>query len=70
MALTFDAAKAQYQADQIIELSNSDEGRRFLLMRSLSRTEHLKTLAEDCNVTHSRDAPVRGSNTLCKYQPR
>lgn len=45
MSLTFAAANNQYKADAITELSESAAGRRFLLLRSLSRTEHLQRLA-------------------------
>lgn len=41
MTLTFEAANKKYKEDAIVELSQSAAGRRFLLLRSLSRTEHL-----------------------------
>jgi len=53
MPLTFEAANNKYKADAITELSKSDEGRRFLLLRSLSRTEHLLKLAETCGINVS-----------------
>lgn len=46
MSLTFENANNKYKADAITELSQSDEGRRFLLLRSLSRAGHLKSLAD------------------------
>ena len=50
MPLTFDAANNQYKADAITELSETKDGRRFLLLRSLSRTQHLQSLATTWDV--------------------
>lgn len=50
MSLTFDAANSKYKADAITELSKSEDGRRFLLLRSLSRAEYLQSLAATCGI--------------------
>ncbi len=44
VTLTFRKAAKMYAGDKINELCSSEEGRRFLILRSLSRPEHLKTL--------------------------
>ena len=44
--LTFTQAVKHYNGDQINELSGTQEGYRFLLLRSLSRSGHLNLLAE------------------------
>ncbi|HEY3973086.1 MAG TPA: hypothetical protein VGM18_08790 [Candidatus Sulfotelmatobacter sp.] len=50
MPLTFEAANNKYKADAIEELSQTEDGRRFLLMRSLSRAEHMQSLAATCGI--------------------
>jgi len=50
MKLTFEEANRKYQADAIGELSETEEGRRFLLLRSLSRAEYLEQLAANHNI--------------------
>lgn len=47
MMLTFQKATEMYSRDEINELCSMEEGRRFLLLRSLSRAEHLKTLVAE-----------------------
>lgn len=44
-----------YAKDEIKELCSSEEGRRFLLLRSLSRAEHLKTLIAEHRLDISTD---------------
>src|SRR5713226_7846380 len=50
MKLTFEQANTKYQDAVIGDLSETAEGLRFLLLRSLSRARHLKTLANATNV--------------------
>lgn len=45
MTLTFNQAVSLYSRDEINELANSEDGYRFLLLRSLSRYEHLAEIA-------------------------
>ncbi|MCI5188869.1 MAG: hypothetical protein D3905_03510, partial [Candidatus Electrothrix sp. AS4_5] len=49
MSYSFNAAKAAFADDQIRELSEDPSGYRFLLLRSLSRAEAMRTLARNCN---------------------
>ncbi len=60
MNLTFESANAKYRADAITELSKSEAGLRFLFLRSLSRAEHLISLAKACNI----DVSALGSREL------
>jgi hypothetical protein len=55
MPLGFNVANNMYKADDIVKLSQSNEGKRFLFLRSLSRAEHLKILAEKhgIDISHS-----------------
>ncbi|MCI5130533.1 MAG: hypothetical protein D3904_03195 [Candidatus Electrothrix sp. EH2] len=48
MRYSFDKAKAAFADDQIRELSEDPSGYRFLLLRSLSRAEAMRTLARNC----------------------
>lgn len=54
MTLSFDTANSMYKADAITELNQSEEGKRFLFLRSLSRPEHLKLLAKIFGIDVSR----------------
>ena len=63
MTLSFDTANNKYKADAITELTESEAGLRFLLLRSLSRTEHLKSLAKACNI----DISAQGNRELFPF---
>lgn len=49
MSYSFIEAKAAFSDDQIRELSEDPDGYRFLLLRSLSRAEAMRTLARNCD---------------------
>ena len=49
--MDFDTAKALFSDDRIRELAESDDGLRFLKLRSLSRREHLEALFEVASIT-------------------
>lgn len=49
MSYNFNEAKIAFAHDQIRELSEDRSGYRFLLLRSLSRAEAMRTLARNCN---------------------
>lgn len=61
MPLTFEQAKRRFRDDKIRELSLDQEGLRFLKLRSLSRTEHMERLANECGLLHSG---LRGERLL------
>lgn len=50
MSYTFNQAKTAFENDQIRELSEDPAGHRFLLLRSLSRAESMRKLADNCNL--------------------
>jgi hypothetical protein len=50
MPFAFSQAEQAYRNDRIAELSADAEGMRFLLLRSLSRTEHMNRLAADIGI--------------------
>lgn len=47
MSLTYEQALTKYEGNEIMSLSSQPEGMRFLLLRSMSRSEHLQRLAAD-----------------------
>lgn len=47
MPFSFSQAERAYRDDRISELSADAEGLRFLVLRSLSRAEHMDKLAAD-----------------------
>ena len=49
--MDFNTAMAMFRNDRIRNLSESDDGLRFLKLRSLSRKEHLKKLFEVASIT-------------------
>lgn len=49
--MDFDTAKAWFRDDRIRELAESDDGLRFLKLRSLSRREHLEALFMVASIT-------------------
>ena len=49
--MEFDTAMALFSDDCVRELAESDDGLRFLKLRSLSRREHLETLFEVASIT-------------------
>jgi hypothetical protein len=55
--LTFQEAARKYARDEITSLSESEAGRRFLLLRSLSRREYLEKLVADYNLLLSSSKP-------------
>ena len=59
MTRTFDQANSDFKNDKIRELSQDLDGLRFLKLRSLSRTEYMDRLAEDCDLTHPNLRGVR-----------
>ncbi len=61
MPYTFNQAKSAFRDDKIRELSQDPDGLRFLKLRSLSRTEYMQRLAEECNLVH---AGLRGDRLL------
>lgn len=61
MPHTFDQANSDFKNDKIRELSQDPDGLRFLKLRSLSRTEYMERLAEDCDLTHPN---LRGNRLL------
>ncbi|TXM67684.1 hypothetical protein [Methylobacterium sp. WL120] len=63
MALTFKQAVALYGRDDINGLASSTEGYRFLLLRSLSRYEHLAEIA----LGHNLDIEEVGKRVLFEY---
>ncbi|HIJ71491.1 MAG TPA: hypothetical protein HPP87_09030 [Planctomycetes bacterium] len=50
MSYSFDEANAAFKADKIGELAQDSDGLRFLKLRSLSRIEFMKRLAQGCGL--------------------
>lgn len=50
MAYSFENALADFKDDKINQLANDEHGLRFLKLRSLSRSQHMTTLAENCDL--------------------
>lgn len=57
MNLSFQKAKQLFDQSLLNDLAKSDDGFRFLLLRSMSRKELLKNLAKECGLEH--DMPVQ-----------
>lgn len=62
MSYTFNDAKVAFSNDKIRDLSEELTGRRFLLLRSLSRSASMRKLAENCNIDVSQ---VAARDLLC-----
>lgn len=59
MPYSFQAANRAFKADQIAELAADPQGLRFLTLRSLSRSEYMRELAEACGL-NLEGTPARG----------
>lgn len=59
MPYSFQTADRAFKADQIAELATDSQGLRFLILRSLSRSEYMRELAESCGLNLER-TPARG----------